>query len=80
VGRHVRVSAVSTQGGWVRVTLRKAGRTVATGRRWVQAGRKFTLTLTNRSRHMRGGRYMLTTTLLPINGQVWAASERIRVR
>jgi Ca2+-binding RTX toxin-like protein len=80
VGRHVRVSAVSTQGGWVRVTLRKAGRTVATGRRWVQAGRKFTLTLTNRARHVRGGRYMLTTTLRPINGQVWTASQRVRVR
>ena len=54
---------------------------IATARRWVQSGRSFTLTLTNRPhRRVRAGRLMLTTTLHPASGQVWTSSQGIRVR
>jgi Ca2+-binding RTX toxin-like protein len=79
--RRLRVTAVSTMRGWVKVTVRRHGRVIATGRRWVQPGRRFTLTLTNRPhRRVRAGRFMLTTTLHPASGQVWTSSQRVRVR
>jgi len=79
--RRLRVTAVSTIRGWVKVTVRRHGRVIATGRRWVQPGQRFTLTLTTRSqRRVRAGRFMLTTTLHPASGQVWTSSQRVRVR
>jgi Ca2+-binding RTX toxin-like protein len=79
--RRLRVTAVSTIRGWVKVTVRRHGRVIATGRRWVQPGQRFTLTLTTRPhRRVRAGRFMLTTTLHPASGQVWTSSQRVRVR
>jgi hypothetical protein len=45
----------------------------------VRAGRPFTLKIGTRQK-VRAGRYTLTTTLRPVNGRAWAASERIQLR
>jgi hypothetical protein len=77
--RQVRVSAVSTQRGSVAITLRRAGKVIGSGRRSVRAGRPFTLKIGTRQK-VQAGRYTLTTTLRPIHGPAWAASERIQLR
>jgi Ca2+-binding RTX toxin-like protein len=78
-GKQVRITGVSSESGRVTIRVRKGGRLIGTGRKSVQAGRKFTLKIKTRVK-VRRGRYMLMTTLRPANGRVWAASERVTLR